>query len=408
MEEEEAEATPALVAHGAAGGWARLALLYGAVSAVFCVAVGHRLLRARLRPGVRAACSLLLLFMGEPLCAAFAPGAPGLLAFALACLLSYATLPFTASLPAAGRAVLIVGCESAASHVLARRLAELGCRVFVGVRASSHAEAGRIAGDLAPDPSGDPASGRPGPVHVLGLKPGDPRSVTAAEKEVRSLVGADGLWGLVVVAAADGRAPCGVGMLSEVPDVGAYRRGLERGLLAPMELAGVFLPLVRRACGRVVFVGPGAAVEAPAGGPQAVAAAALAAFCVALRGRLGSEGTHVCGVEVPGGCAGSRCQIPPAASGTLSVHAAGQGRLRRPRRRPPKRAHQRAWPRRWRPCCPSDPLRGTRCPAGKASSATRGLSPAGRPAWRRDVLGAHRRFTNSYCACAAQPPPTRH
>ncbi|XP_078462940.1 uncharacterized protein LOC144727755 isoform X3 [Lampetra planeri] len=192
MEEEEAEATPALVAHGAAGGWARLALLYGAVSAVFCVAVGHRLLRARLRPGVRAACSLLLLFMGEPLCAAFAPGAPGLLAFALACLLSYATLPFTASLPAAGRAVLIVGCESAASHVLARRLAELGCRVFVGVRASSHAEAGRIAGDLAPDPSGDPASGRPGPVHVLGLKPGDPRSVTAAEKEVRSLVGADG------------------------------------------------------------------------------------------------------------------------------------------------------------------------------------------------------------------------
>lgn len=298
-EEEETEATPALVAHGAAGGWARLALLYGAVSAVFCVAVGHRLLRARLRPGVRAACSLLLLFMGEPLCAAFAPGAPGLLAFALACLLSYATLPFTASLPAAGRAVLIVGCESPASHVLARRLAELGCRVFVGVRASSHAEAGRIAGDLTPDPSGDPASGRPGPVHVLGLKPGDPRSVTAAEKEVRSLVGADGLWGLVVVAAADGRAPCGVGMLSEGPDVGAYRRGLECGLLAPMELAGVFLPLVRRACGRVVFVGPGAAVKAPAGGPQAVATAALAAFCVVLRGQLGSEGTHVCGVEVP-------------------------------------------------------------------------------------------------------------
>ncbi|XP_075925683.1 uncharacterized protein LOC116945738 isoform X2 [Petromyzon marinus] len=191
------------------------------------------------------------------------------------------------------------GCESPASHVLARRLAELGCRVFIGVRASSHAEAGRIAGDLAGDPSRDPASGRPGPVHVLGLKPGDPRSVTAAEKEVRSLVGADGLWGLVVVAAADGRAPCGVGMLSEVPDVGAYRHGLERGLLAPMELAGVFLPLVRRACGRVVFVGPGAAVEAPAGGPQAVVAAALAAFCVALRGQLGSEGTHVCGVEVP-------------------------------------------------------------------------------------------------------------
>ena len=83
-------------------------LLYSSITVLFGVAVLWKFLTNEFRFGFRSFLSLVILFIGEPLCHFLLRGQLGVFIFGLACLLVYSVLP-ASHLPAAGKAVLVTG-----------------------------------------------------------------------------------------------------------------------------------------------------------------------------------------------------------------------------------------------------------------------------------------------------------
>ena len=83
-------------------------VLYSSVTVVFGMAVLSKFLTNEFRFGFRSFLSLVVLFLGEPLCQFFIKGPGGLVVFAVGCLLVYSILP-ASHLPVGNKAVLITG-----------------------------------------------------------------------------------------------------------------------------------------------------------------------------------------------------------------------------------------------------------------------------------------------------------
>ncbi|XP_078578029.1 retinol dehydrogenase 16-like [Branchiostoma floridae x Branchiostoma japonicum] len=163
------------------------------------------------------------------------------------------------------KTVLITGCDSGFGNLLARRLDQLGLRVFAGCLT----EAG--VAELRQS-----CSERLQPIR-MDVSSSD--SVQQAFLVVKDSVGSKGLWGLVNNAGIFG--PLGS---VEWPTIEDYRAVLNVNLLGLIDVTKTFLPLLKKSRGRVVNVTSGAGRTAvPFQGPYTVSKYGAEGFSDVLR-----------------------------------------------------------------------------------------------------------------------------
>lgn len=176
------------------------------------------------------------------------------------------------------KSVLITGASSGIGHATALRLGANGFRVFAGVRKSSDGDSLRVAG-----------RGRVIPVEIDVT---DQTKIAAALGVVGAIVGESGLAGLVNNAGIATPAP--VEYMSDA----VLRRQFEVNVFGQIKVTQAFLPLVRRAHGRIVNIGSvGSHLAMPFGGALCGSKAAFSLLSDALRLELRPDGIHVCLVE---------------------------------------------------------------------------------------------------------------
>ena len=176
------------------------------------------------------------------------------------------------------RNVVVTGASTGIGAACARYLEERGFRVFAGVR--KQADADRIA-----------ELGR-ARLEPLSLDVTDAESITEAARRVEAALEGAGLSGLV------NNAGVSVDIPLECVDIDAVRHQLEVNSIAPVVVTQAFLPLLRRARGRVVNVSSvNGRVASPFSGPYCLSKFALEAFTVCLRQELADWGMHVASVQ---------------------------------------------------------------------------------------------------------------
>ena len=179
--------------------------------------------------------------------------------------------------------VLITGASTGIGEACARWLDARGHHVFAGVRRAVDAE--RLS-------SG--ASSRLSPVSI---DVANADSIHTALQTVAESVGADGLDGVVNNAGVAVAGP-----LEYVP-LDAIRRQFEVNVVGQIAVTQAFLSLVKKARGRIVFMGSiGGRMCTPFLGPYCASKFALEAIADALRVEVQPWGVHVSIVE-PGSIA---------------------------------------------------------------------------------------------------------
>jgi NAD(P)-dependent dehydrogenase (short-subunit alcohol dehydrogenase family) len=176
------------------------------------------------------------------------------------------------------KAVVITGASSGIGRATALYLAERGFRVFAGVRKQKDGEALRTE-----------SNGRVIPVLIEVTDRG---SIEAAALEVQAQVGEHGLDGLVNNAGIATPAPI------EYMRPEDLRRQFEVNVFGQVAVTQAFLPLVRKARGRIVNVGSvGSHIALPFGGALCGSKGAFTLLSDSLRLELRPYGIHVCLIE---------------------------------------------------------------------------------------------------------------
>jgi NAD(P)-dependent dehydrogenase (short-subunit alcohol dehydrogenase family) len=179
--------------------------------------------------------------------------------------------------------VVITGASTGIGAACALYLDARGFRIFAGVRTMADGDALRTK-----------SSSRLIPV-LLDVT--DRPSFTAAANNIEALVGEAGVDGLV------NNAGIAVGGPLEVLPLDEVRRQLEVNVIGPLAVTQAFLPLLRKARGRIVNIGSIAGrVPLPFVGPYSMSKAALDAMTTALRLELDTWGIEVSLIE-PGAIA---------------------------------------------------------------------------------------------------------
>lgn len=181
------------------------------------------------------------------------------------------------------RAVVVTGASTGIGRACASRLDRRGYRVFAGVRRAVDADGLTAA-----------ASHRLVPI-LLDVT--DAASIAAATDAVSRAVSPGGLAGLVNNAGIAVAAP-----LEFVP-LDDLRRQFEVNVIGQVAVTQAFLPLLRRAHGRIVNIGSvSGRLASPLAGPYAASKFALEALTDALRRELAPWDIEVVIVE-PGNVA---------------------------------------------------------------------------------------------------------
>jgi NAD(P)-dependent dehydrogenase (short-subunit alcohol dehydrogenase family) len=174
-------------------------------------------------------------------------------------------------------AVLVTGASTGIGRAIALRLDGAGMRVFAGVRREQDGAALRRE--------------RPGITPLL-LDVTDVSALQAAVRAVEAEVGDAGLAGLVNNAGISGGAPVEFMPLDEM------RRILEVNVMGVVATTQAFMPLVRRARGRIVCIGSiGGRFAVPFLSAYSMSKSAVSALCDTLRGELRPWGIQVSLVE---------------------------------------------------------------------------------------------------------------
>jgi NAD(P)-dependent dehydrogenase (short-subunit alcohol dehydrogenase family) len=177
-----------------------------------------------------------------------------------------------------GAAAVVTGASSGIGLACAERLAAEGLRVFGGVR--DEAGAARVR---------EAAGGR---VTPLRIDVADATSLAGAASAVSAAIGSAGLFALVASAGTAAWGPL------ELLAPEALRRELEVNVVGQVATLQAFLPLLRRARGRIVLVGSISGRAAlPYTGAYAAGKHALEAIADALRLELRPFGVAVTIVE---------------------------------------------------------------------------------------------------------------
>lgn len=181
-------------------------------------------------------------------------------------------------------AVLITGASTGIGAAAALRLDRAGWRVFAGVRRPDDGEA--LRAQASPRPDG------PSRLTPIIIDVTDQASIDAAADEVGRAVGGAGLAGLVNNAGISVPGPI------EVLPLDDLRRQLEVNVIGQVAVTQAFMPLLRAARGRVVFIGSiGGRMSTPFLGAYCASKFALEAIADAMRIELRQSRIHVALVE---------------------------------------------------------------------------------------------------------------
>lgn len=174
-------------------------------------------------------------------------------------------------------AVLVTGASTGIGEATAIYLAERGHRVFGGVRKEADGEA---------------LQARSSAITPLFLDVTDQDQIAQAAKTIDEAVGQEGLGGLV------NNAGIGRGGPLEYISQDDWRKQFDVNVLGQVAVTRTMMPLIRKATGRIVFVGSiGGRLSTPFIAPYNSSKFALAAIADSLRGELHSFGIHVSLIE---------------------------------------------------------------------------------------------------------------
>lgn len=191
---------------------------------------------------------------------------------------------------ATGKAVLVTGCDTGFGHALALRLDALGFHVFAGCLQASEEGAQNLASS---------ASSR---LRVIQLDITKEEEVNEALKEVRSLLSpGEELWGLVNNA--------GISTFGAVEwtSLQTFQEVTDVNVFGNIRVTKAFLPLIRRAKGRLVYVTSAEGrFTAPFVAAYELTKHAMEAFSDCLRHEMQQFGVHVCVVEPGNYTAGTK------------------------------------------------------------------------------------------------------
>ena len=177
-----------------------------------------------------------------------------------------------------GRTVVITGASTGIGEACALHLDQLGFRVFAGVRKEIDGEALKRKGSERLQPL------------LLDITEG--RSIAAAAATVREAVGEAGVYGLV------NNAGIVVACMLEFVPLEELRYQLEVNVVAQVAVTQAFLPLLRKARGRIINIGSNSGFLAtPFLGPYCASKFALEALTDSLRIELRPWGMDVSIVE---------------------------------------------------------------------------------------------------------------
>jgi NAD(P)-dependent dehydrogenase (short-subunit alcohol dehydrogenase family) len=176
------------------------------------------------------------------------------------------------------RAVVITGSSSGIGRASALSLSAKGFTVFAGYRKEADGKALHAASN--------------GQIRPLCIDVTDTEAIAAAVAHVEQSVGPGGLAGLV------NNAGVGAPWPMELIPLDEFRNQLEVNLIGQLAVTQAFLPLVKRARGRIINVGSeGGRITMPFLGPLTSAKHALVSVNDALRMELRPWGVKVCIVE---------------------------------------------------------------------------------------------------------------
>lgn len=176
------------------------------------------------------------------------------------------------------RVVVITGASTGIGAASALHLDRLGFAVFAGVRKFEDGEALKSA-----------SSARLIPM-ILDVTDGE--TIRQSQAMVSARIGTAGVYGLV-----NNAGIAVVGPLEAVP-IPDFRRQLEVNVIGQMAVTQAFLPLIRKARGRIVNMGSIAGRSTmPLMGPYSASKFALEAMTDALRLEVQQWGIHVSIVE---------------------------------------------------------------------------------------------------------------
>ena len=174
-------------------------------------------------------------------------------------------------------AVLVTGASTGIGEATAVHLAERGYRVLAGVRKDADAE--RLDAKHAS-------------ITPVFLDVTSQDQIEAAFKTILDIVGQAGLAGLV------NNEGIGRGGPLEYIEQDEWRRQFDVNVLGQVAVTRTMLPLIRKATGRIVFVGSiGGRMATPFIAPYNSSKFALAAISDSLRGELHTFGIHVSLIE---------------------------------------------------------------------------------------------------------------
>ena len=176
------------------------------------------------------------------------------------------------------RSVVITGASSGIGRATALRLSRNGWRVIGAVRKESDAQTIRWE-----------TKGR---IDTILLDVTDRESIDRAAGEVGERLSGRGLDGLFNNAGIGTTAPVEYTPLDKVREI------FEVNLFGQIAMIQAFLPLIRKAKGRIINNGSvGDHITPPFGGPLASVKAAFASISAALRLELRPQGIEVCLIE---------------------------------------------------------------------------------------------------------------
>jgi NAD(P)-dependent dehydrogenase (short-subunit alcohol dehydrogenase family) len=174
------------------------------------------------------------------------------------------------------KAVVVTGASTGIGKTTALRLSQAGFEVFACVR--KEADAHTLQEEMK--------------VRTLLLDVTNETQIQAAVKEVESVVGETGLWGLVNNAGMVVAGPLEFLPLAEI------RKQFEVNVFAHIAVTQAFMPLLRKATGRIIMMSSVAGrFASPFLGPYAASKFALEGFSDALRRELEPWKLHVSLIE---------------------------------------------------------------------------------------------------------------
>jgi NAD(P)-dependent dehydrogenase (short-subunit alcohol dehydrogenase family) len=174
------------------------------------------------------------------------------------------------------KAVVVTGASTGIGKTTALRLSQAGFEVFACVR--KEADAHTLQEEMK--------------VRTLLLDVTNETQIQAAVKEVESVVGETGLWGLVNNAGMVVAGPLEFLPLAEI------RKQFEVNVFAHIAVTQAFMPLLRKVTGRIIMMSSVAGrFASPFLGPYAASKFALEGFSDALRRELEPWKLHVSLIE---------------------------------------------------------------------------------------------------------------